>query len=123
MIAAGAFAEHAEVAGNFYGTPAEPLERALAGGRRALVDIDVQGAMQIKERFPGAVLVFIEPPTMAELERRLRARATESEDVILRRLALAAREMQYAPRYDRRVVNDVLERAVEEVKRVLLSEE
>jgi guanylate kinase len=123
MICADAFAEHAEVAGNLYGTPMAPLEDALARGSRALVDIDVQGAMQIKERFPAAVLVFIEPPSMRELERRLRARGTEPEDSIRRRLDLAAGEMQYAPRYNVRVVNDVLDRAVEKVKKVLTSEE
>jgi guanylate kinase len=119
MIPAGAFAEHAEVAGNLYGTPRDPLLAALAGGRTAVVDIDVQGAMQIKESFPAATLVFIEPPSMDVLHQRLRSRGTESKESLKRRLVLAAREMAYAPRYDYRIVNDDLEQAVAEVKGII----
>jgi len=119
MIAAGEFAEHAQVAGNLYGTPKAPLVEALDAGGKALVDIDVQGAMEIKERFPDAVLVFIEPPNMAALEERLRKRGTESEDSVRRRLDLARREMEYAPRYDYRVVNDDLDRAAAQVRSII----
>jgi len=119
MISAGAFAEHAEVVGNLYGTPKEPLLAALAMGQKAIVDLDVQGAMQIKESFPAATLVFIEPPGMDVLQERLRRRGTESADSLKKRLALAAREMTYAPRYDYRIVNGDLEQAVAEVKGII----
>jgi len=122
MVSQDTFAEHACVAGNLYGTPKQPLHEALAAGRNALVDIDVQGAMQIKEKFPRAVLVFIEPPSMDVLESRLRGRGTESQEAIERRLALAKREMEYAGQYDYRIVNDDLERAVRELRDILLSE-
>ena len=120
MVEAGAFAEYAEVAGNLYGTPADPLKKALERGQDALVDIDVNGAMQIKEAFPEATLIFIEPPDMQVLEKRLRDRATESEGTIARRLELARREMEFLPRYDCSVVNDELERAIDEVKDIIL---
>jgi len=119
MVAAGEFAESADVAGNLYGTPRAPLEAALGEGRTVVVEIDVQGAAQIKEKYGSAILIFIEPPSMEALERRLRNRHTEPEDAIRRRLALAEREMQYAPRYDYRVVNDDLERAIGEVKGIM----
>ena len=112
-------AEWAEVAGNLYGTPAEALASALHEGKKALVDIDVQGAMRIKEAFPAARLIFIEPPDMNELEHRLRARATDSDESIEKRLELARREMEYLPKYDVAVVNDDLDAAVEEVKRII----
>ncbi len=120
MAAGGRLAEYAEVAGNLYGTPAEALERALADGLTALVDIDVQGAMQIKKAFPRARLIFVSPVSMDVLEKRLRARGTESEQSIRRRLALAKREMEFMPKYDYTVVNDELEKAVEEVKNIIL---
>lgn len=119
MAAEGNLAEYAEVAGNLYGTPREPLMRALAEGKTAIVDIDVQGAMQIREKCPEARLVFIEPPSMAILEERLRGRGTESEEAVQRRLALAAREMLYAPRYPYHVINDDLDRAVRALKAIV----
>ena len=120
MAREGLFAEHAEVAGNFYGTPAGQLDKALAEGRAAVVDIDVQGAMQIKRKFPQATLVFIEPPDIKALEARLRKRGTESEAVVERRLALARREMECAKDYDYRVVNDSLEEATRRIKDIIL---
>jgi guanylate kinase len=123
MVSEDTFAEHASVAGNLYGTPKAPLVEALAAGRRAIVDIDVQGAMQIKERLRDAALVFIEPPSMEVLEERLRRRGTEREEAIERRLELARREMEYAKQYDYRIVNDDLERAVRELREILLSED
>jgi len=119
MIERGELAEHARVAGNLYGTPKAPLLEALAAGKTALVAIDVQGAMQMKESFPAARLIFIEPPSMEVLEERLRARRTDSNETVERRLSLAAREMEYAPRYDYRIVNDDLERAVTETKNLV----
>lgn len=120
MVGEGEFAEYAEVAGNMYGTPRKPLERALGEGRRVLVDVDVQGAMQVKEAFGEAVLVFVRPPSMEILEERLRGRGTESEESIQRRLALAQTELECLPKYDRVVVNDELSKAIEEVKGIIL---
>ncbi|MCD6405526.1 MAG: guanylate kinase [Planctomycetes bacterium] len=120
MAAEGRLAEYAEVAGNLYGTPVEDLECALAEGLTALVDIDVHGAMQIRKGFPKARLVFVSPVNMDVLEKRLRARGTESEENIRRRLALAKREMEFMPKYDHMVVNDELDKAVEEVRNIIL---
>ena len=120
MAAEGGLAEYAEVAGNLYGTPKRPLEEALAEGRTALVDIDVQGAMQIREAFGEAYLVFIKPPSMDVLEERLRARGTESEEAVEKRLDLARREMEYLPKYDVAVENDDLDHAVEKVEAIII---
>jgi len=119
MAAEGGLAEYAEVAGNLYGTPKKPLQEALEKGLAALVDVDVQGAMQIRESFPEALLVFIKPPSMEVLERRLRSRGTESEEAIERRLTLARREMEYLPEYDVEIENDDLENAVSKVKALI----
>jgi guanylate kinase len=120
MIGEDGLAEHFEVAGNLYGTPREPLEEALAEGRTAVVDIDVRGAMRLKESFPEARLVFIKPPGSAELEQRLRGRGTEDEETIRRRLALAEEEMTFESKYDVSVTNDDLDRATDEVVRIIL---
>ncbi len=120
MIRDAELAEYAEVAGNLYGTPRLPLEEALESGRTVLVDIDVQGAMQIRQAFPRACLIFIRPPSMEDLARRLCERATDSPETIEKRLKLAESEMERLPEYDRVVVNDELDRAVEETKRIIL---
>ena len=108
---AGEFAESAEVHGFLYGTPREPIERALAKGEDLLLDIDVQGARQMKERYGiDAVAVFVLPPSEAELERRLRTRATDSDEVIRRRLERARAEMDQYRSYDYYLINrDVAE--------------
>ena len=108
---AGEFAESAEVHGFLYGTPREPIERALAKGEDLLLDIDVQGARQMKERYEtDAVAVFVLPPSEAELERRLRTRGTDSDEVIRRRLERAKAEMEQYRSYDYYLINrDVAE--------------
>ena len=121
MVRLGRLAEHAQVAGNLYGTPRRPLEKALREGKRAIVDIDVQGAAQIKRAFPEARLIFIQPPSMEDLERRLRARGTETEQTIQERLALARREMEFLPKYDAAVANADLEKATEQVKKLIMA--
>jgi guanylate kinase len=109
----GAFAEWAEVHGSLYGTPRAPIENALAGGRDMLLDIDVQGARQMKQRYAdGAVAVFVLPPSEAELERRLRARGTDPDEVIRRRLERARAEMEEYRRYDYAIVNRDVEESV-----------
>lgn len=115
MVATDALVEWASYAGHRYGTPRAPLERALDEGAVVLLDIEVQGALQVKARLPGALLVFLEPPSMEELERRLRARRTDDEAAIERRLATARVELAARDRFDAVVVNDDLDRCVAEV--------
>ncbi len=108
----GEFAEWAQVHDYFYGTPCQPLDRAVKSGYDILLDIDVQGAKKIKSVYPQAVAVFVLPPSMAELERRLSARGTDDRQVIRRRLANARGEMQQIIHYDYFVVNRDVEQAV-----------
>ncbi len=104
--AAGVFAESAEVHGFLYGTPRGPIDKALAEGRDMLLDIDVQGAAQLRAAYPEAVSVFVLPPSEAELERRLRGRGTDAAEVIQRRLDRAKAEMAEYRKYDYWVVNE-----------------
>jgi guanylate kinase len=116
-VAAGDMLEWAEVYGEYYGTPAEPVREALAKGRTIVMDVDVQGAEQIHETLPQALLILIVPPDEDELERRLRGRKTESEEKLQQRLSKACREMAQARAsgiFDVEIVNDELDRAVRE---------
>ena len=122
-VGEGEFLEWAWVHGHRYGTLRSEVERVLAEGRSVVLEIDVQGALSVRASHPEAVLVFIEPPSPEELERRLRGRGTEDEASIERRLANARREMSYADRYDVRIVNDDLDRAVDELAHVIDSYE
>lgn len=111
MIARGDFLEHAEVYGNYYGTSAAWIRSRLAEGRDILLEIDWQGARQVRDLFPQAVGIFIMPPSIEELERRLRGRGTDAEEVIARRLAAARSEIDKVAEYDYLVVNDNFDRA------------
>lgn len=111
MIAAGDFLEYAEVYGNYYGTSARWLRERLAAGRDILLEIDWQGARQVRKVFGDAVAVFILPPSLPVLEARLRGRATDSEDVIQRRLSEARMEIDQVAEYDYLIVNDDFEQA------------
>jgi guanylate kinase len=111
-VALGEFVEHAEYAGNRYGTLKSELKRPARG---IVLEIDVQGARQVRETLPDAVLIFIEPPSFEDLERRLAGRASDRPDQIERRLAAAREELGAAGEFDHRVVNDDLERALEEL--------
>lgn len=113
--AEGGFLEWAEYAGNCYGTPRASVEEKMAEGRQVILEIDVQGAFQIKEKIPQAHLVFIEPPSMEVLEQRLRGRGTEADDVVERRMQTARLELSQKMRYDKRLVNDDLDSAVAEL--------
>ncbi|MDR1978209.1 MAG: guanylate kinase [Synergistaceae bacterium] len=119
-IAGGLFLEHAVVHGDRYGTLREDIVRELESGRDALLEIDVQGAQQIRSLLPESVLIFILPPSLEVLEERLRRRRTESEEKIDLRLEDAKKEMERAKEYDHVVLNDVLERASEELRRIIL---
>jgi guanylate kinase len=116
---ADGFLEWFEVFGELKGTPRGPVEERLAGGVDVLLEIDVQGALKIRDQFPEAVLVFVKPPSAEELRRRLVSRGTESPADLDRRLAAAAAEEAQAPEFDVVVVNDDLERVVAEVAGIL----
>ncbi len=118
-IEAGGFLEYAEVFGNYYGTPKIEVLELLDEGIDVLLEIDVQGALQIKDVYPEAVLVFILPPSMAELRARLTGRGTETQDVVKRRLGEAAKEISSVKQYDYAVINDDLDEAIENVKMVI----
>ena len=122
MVAAGAFLEHAEVFGNRYGTAEASVREQLAGGRDLVLEIDWQGARQVRSRFPGAVSVFILPPSAQTLEERLRGRGQDSDAVIAGRMARAREEMAHYPEYDYLVVNDRFEAALGELASVLVAE-
>ncbi len=117
-IERGAFIEWAEVHDNLYGTPRQPMERALAAGRVFLLEIDVQGGAQLKTLGLPGVYIFIAPPDLGSLRARLEQRGTDSPEVIERRLAKAQEEMRARERYDHVVVNEDLERTVVEVRRL-----
>ncbi len=111
MVRADAFLEWAEYAGNRYGTPLQPLLDHAAAGQPVLLEIELQGARQVRERLPEATLVFIAPPTWDELVRRLNGRGTEAPEVVERRLATAREEMAAAREFDVTILNDDVERA------------
>ena len=119
MIAEGAFLEHAEVYGNLYGTLREPVRAALAKGNVYLLEIDVQGANQLRALGEPGLYVFIAPPDFEELRKRLVARGTEAPEVLERRLHKAEDEWRERVNYDHIVVNDDLDRAVAEVRRLV----
>lgn len=119
LVAAGGLLEWAEFSGRRYGTPAQPVRQALDDGRTVLLEIDVQGARQIRARLPEATLVFLAPPDMATLEHRLAARGTEEPEAIARRLEAARAEMDEASWFDHVVVNDDVDRAAETIARIL----
>jgi len=121
MIAADEFLEHADVFGNYYGTARRFLREAEARGNDLLLDIDVQGASQIKQRIPDAVSIFILPPDREKLEWRLRNRGLDSEAVIRRRLDTARREIENYSKYDYILVNDQLEQSADELKDIVLA--
>ncbi|ROR34137.1 guanylate kinase [Inmirania thermothiophila] len=119
MVEAGAFLEHAEVFGNRYGTARETVERELRAGRDVLLEIDWQGARQVRAAMPAAVGVFILPPSREELERRLRGRGQDSEEVIARRMAAAEAELSHYAEYDYLVVNDAFAQALDDLSAIV----
>jgi guanylate kinase len=122
LAEAGAFLEYAEYGSHLYGTGSRELDATLARGLDVLLEIEVQGAGQIRERRADARLVFLLPPSREELERRLRDRGTDSPEVVDRRLALARRELEAIRLFDYAVVNDDLELAVTQVREILAAE-
>ncbi|MFZ3211663.1 MAG: guanylate kinase [Terriglobales bacterium] len=126
LLAEDSLLEHADVFGNYYGTAKRFLDGARERGNDLLLDIDVQGERQVKQKIPHAVSIFILPPTRKELESRLRRRSQAegmlSEDVIQKRLATAAREIENYKNYDYILVNDQLEQSIDELKAIVLAE-
>lgn len=119
MIARGEFLEWAEVHGNLYGTSRTWIEQQLAAGSDVLLEIDWQGAQQVRALFSEALGIFILPPSLEELERRLTGRATDSREVIARRLAAAQAEMRHVGEFDYAIINDELERALGDLRAIL----
>ena len=122
MIKLDAFLEHAEYVGNYYGTPAAPVDNDLAQGYNVILDIEVQGAAQVMEKRPDAVSIFLCPPSLEELERRLRGRGTDSEEKIRDRLMAAHREYAQAHKYSYIIINDDADTAVRELDAIITAE-
>ncbi len=122
LVGAGAFVEHAEYAGNLYGTSFASLDAPLARGRDLLLEVDVQGALQLRERRRDARFVFLLPPSLDELERRLRGRGTDAPEVVERRLALVRRELGAVHAFDYAIVNEDVERTIETLRAIVSAE-
>ena len=123
LIKTGGILEYAEYCGNYYGTPRDKVLEKINEGKNVILEIEVQGAMQIREKCPEAVFVFIAPPSVAELRNRLEKRGTETPEVINQRVSEAAQEISFAYRYEYVVVNNILEDAVNDFISVIRAEE
>ena len=123
MIDRNEFLEYAEYVNNLYGTPKKPVLEQLNNGKNVILDIEVQGADQIKKQYPEAVLIFIVPPSLEELERRLINRGTDSSERIAQRMDQAKREFSKINNYDYIVVNDVLEKAIKDADSIISSQD
>ncbi len=116
------FLEYAIVYGNYYGTPKEEVFKQLKAGKDIILEIDIQGALQVKKNYPMGVFIFILPPSLTELKNRIEGRGTDSKEVILRRMESAYDELNYAFQYDYVVVNDRVDIATEKIKHIILAE-
>lgn len=119
MIENGEVLEFAQYGKNFYGTPKAPVDKWLSEGKTVILKIEVQGAQQIKKLYPDAVGIFVLPPSMTELENRLRSRGTEDEEDILKRLEIAENELKMSKDYDYTVINDDLDSASDDVLAII----
>ncbi|GGM20991.1 guanylate kinase [Paraliobacillus quinghaiensis] len=122
MIEENQLLEYAEYVGNYYGTPRKYVEETLAKGNDVFLEIEVQGALQVKENFPEGVFVFLSPPSLEELKNRIVSRGTESDALVTNRLQAAKDEIQLMDAYDYVVVNDQVDKAVEKVQAIVKSE-
>lgn len=118
-IAQKGLIEYASYCGNYYGTPRAYVEEQLDAGRDVILEIEIQGALKVKERFPEALLLFVMPPSAEELKRRLMGRGTESEEVILQRLERASEEAEGIEQYEYLIINDKLEECVEQMHAII----
>lgn len=121
MVAEGQLLEWAEFAGNYYGTPRQPVERAIAEGKLVVLEIELEGARQVRKTFPEGMQIFILPPSEAELERRIRARGQDPEAAIARRLQRAKAEIAAADEFDLKIVNDDFDRAIASLEAALFA--
>ncbi len=121
QIANQGLIEYASYCDNYYGTPREYVEKQLEEGKDVILEIEIQGALKIKEQFPTALLLFVMPPCARELKKRLEGRGTETQEVIMKRLQRAAQEAQEIENYDYIVINDKLEECVEHMHKLILA--
>ena len=122
MIADDALVEYAEYVGNYYGTPKAYVEEQLRAGKDVILEIEIQGALKVKEKFPNTLLLFVTPPSAEELRKRLEGRGTETQEVIDGRMKRAIEEAEYMDQYDYLVVNDELDVCVEEMHHLIQGE-
>lgn len=122
LLANDMLLEHNVFVGNYYGTPKAPVEKCLAKGDDMILEIDVNGAMQVKRKMPEAVSIFVMPPSLEVLKKRLSGRGTESKEVVEKRLTEALREIECANNYDYIIVNDKIEEAIDDLLTVILCE-
>lgn len=122
MIAKEDLIEYAKYVDNYYGTPRTYVEEQLERGRDVILEIEIQGALKVKEKFPETLLLFVTPPSAAELKRRLEGRGTETPEVIASRMKRAREEAEYMDRYDYLIINDNLNECVEEMHQIIQGE-
>lgn len=122
LITQGGLLEHAEFVSNYYGTPLAYVQETLEAGRDVFLEIEVQGAAQIREKAPDALFIFLAPPSISELEQRLVGRGTETEDVIARRIATAREEVEMMSLYDYVVENDQVQNACDKINAIIVAE-
>ncbi len=122
MIAADELLEWAEYVGNFYGTPRKFVENMLQQGKDVILEIEVQGALQVKNKFPDGVFIFLVPPDLEELRQRIEGRGTETEETINNRMATAVKEIELMDQYDYVVINDKIDKTVKEIESIITAE-
>lgn len=122
MIVRDALLEHAEYVGNYYGTPRDFVERTLASGKDIILEIEVQGALKVKDKFPEGVFVFLMPPSLDVLKQRITGRGTETQDTINNRMSVAVEEINLLDKYDYAVVNDDLDAACDRIRSIVIAE-
>lgn len=122
MLEQDGLLEHAEYVGDYYGTPSRPVQEALARGQDVLLELELVGARKVKEKIPEAIMVFIAPPTLSELERRLRGRGSDSEEKIQKRLSRAREEIKAVKEFDYVIINDLLTKAVRDFSSIIYAE-
>lgn len=122
MIEADELLEYAQYVENYYGTPRSYVEEMLSKGKNVILEIEIQGALKVKEKFPETLLLFVTPPSAAELKRRLEGRGTETQEVIASRMKRAREEAEYMDRYDYLIINDDLNECVEEMHQIIQGE-
>lgn len=122
MIEADEFLEWAEVYGNYYGTPLAKIKERLAAGQDVLLEIDTQGALQVMDKFPAGVYIFLLPPSLEELTRRIKGRGTETEESLNKRIGAAKAEIEIGRRYKYAVVNDKVEQAAADIRTIIAAE-